>query len=358
MGITHRMMFAQVSVTTVLVCALNVHQGASAPQHQYTYQGAGSSGYTYDISNPQPFNYKYTGNDLNYNFEYNGNNNNNRNSNLNYNYQYNGNNNNNLPSFNYQYTGPNTYSNNNIRTDVPADQLVGTALAQTQEQGAKILEILGKLNSNPIITRALSSSENDPCSVSPANIESTVKGLIDSLSNYGPELSNVVAAVQEMKAYENNPSAVLRSAGKAVTDVEPLIPVFTRLFALSPNCQANTRVTRQAAESSFNVCSEDTSEFTKNVFLGVGELMTVLKEISMDFNEEVSPRDVALIDNTAAVINDGVDILSDLELAPLARAVTFSKECPASLADVSRSLNQIADVVDAVGGNNFQRRYY
>merc|ERR1712107_949360 len=340
MGITHRMMFAQVSVTTVLVCALNVHQGASAPQYQYTYQGAGSSGYTYDISNPQPFNYKYTGNDLNYNF------------------QYNGNNNNNLPSFNYQYTGPNTYSNNNIRTDVPADQLVGTALAQTQEQGAKILEILGKLNSNPIITRALSSSENDPCSVSPANIESTVKGLIDSLSNYGPELSNVVAAVQEMKAYENNPSAVLRSAGKAVTDVEPLIPVFTRLFALSPNCQANTRVTRQAAESSFNVCSEDTSEFTKNVFLGVGELMTVLKEISMDFNEEVSPRDVALIDNTAAVINDGVDILSDLELAPLARAVTFSKECPASLADVSRSLNQIADVVDAVGGNNFQRRYY
>merc|ERR1712107_325729 len=340
MGITHRMMFAQVSVTTVLVCALNVHQGASAPQYQYTYQGAGSSGYTYDISNPQPFNYKYTGNDLNYN------------------YQYNGNNNNNLPSFNYQYTGPNTYSNNNIRTDVPADQLVGTALAQTQEQGAKILEILGKLNSNPIITRALSSSENDPCSVSPANIESTVKGLIDSLSNYGPELSNVVAAVQEMKAYENNPSAVLRSAGKAVTDVEPLIPVFTRLFALSPNCQANTRVTRQAAESSFNVCSEDTSEFTKNVFLGVGELMTVLKEISMDFNEEVSPRDVALIDNTAAVINDGVDILSDLELAPLARAVTFSKECPASLADVSRSLNQIADVVDAVGGNNFQRRYY
>merc|ERR1712107_741847 len=340
MGITHRMMFAQVSVTTVLVCALNVHQGASAPQYQYTYQGAGSSGYTYDISNPQPFNYKYTGNDLNYNFEYNGNNNNN------------------LPSFNYQYTGPNTYSNNNIRTDVPADQLVGTALAQTQEQGAKILEILGKLNSNPIITRALSSSENDPCSVSPANIESTVKGLIDSLSNYGPELSNVVAAVQEMKAYENNPSAVLRSAGKAVTDVEPLIPVFTRLFALSPNCQANTRVTRQAAESSFNVCSEDTSEFTKNVFLGVGELMTVLKEISMEFNEEVSPRDVALIDNTAAVINDGVDILSDLELAPLARAVTFSKECPASLADVSRSLNQIADVVDAVGGNNFQRRYY
>merc|ERR1712107_96447 len=340
MGITHRMMFAQVSVTTVLVCALNVHQGASAPQYQYTYQGAGSSGYTYDISNPQPFNYKYTGNDLNYNF------------------QYNGNNNNNLPSFNYQYTGPNTYSNNNIRTDVPADQLVATALAQTQEQGAKILEILGKLNSNPIITRALSSSENDPCSVSPANIESTVKGLIDSLSNYGPELSNVFAAVQEMKAYENNPSAVLRSAGKAVTDVEPLIPVFTRLFALSPNCQANTRVTRQAAESSFNVCSEDTSEFTKNVFLGVGELMTVLKEISMDFNEEVSPRDVALIDNTAAVINDGVDILSDLELAPLARAVTFSKECPASLADVSRSLNQIADVVDAVGGNNFQRRYY
>merc|ERR1712107_703971 len=291
MGITHRMMFAQVSVTTVLVCALNVHQGASAPQYQYTYQGAGSSGYTYDISNPQPFNYKYTGNDLNYN------------------YQYNGNNNNNLPSFNYQYTGPNTYSNNNIRTDVPADQLVGTALAQTQEQGAKILEILGKLNSNPIITRALSSSENDPCSVSPANIESTVKGLIDSLSNYGPELSNVVAAVQEMKAYENNPSAVLRSAGKAVTDVEPLIPVFTRLFALSPNCQANTRVTRQAAESSFNVCSEDTSEFTKNVFLGVGELMTVLKEISMEFNEEVSPRDVALIDNTAAVINDGVDII-------------------------------------------------
>merc|ERR1712142_936790 len=234
MGITHRMMFAQVSVTTVLVCALNVHQGASAPQYQYTYQGAGSSGYTYDISNPKPFNYKYNGNDLNYNFEYNANNNNNRN-NLNYNYQYDGSNNNNLPSFNYQ---------------------------------------------------------------------------------------------------------------------------FTRLFALSPNCQANTRVTRQADESSFDVCSGDTSEFTKNVFLGVGELMTVLKEISIEFNEEVSPRDVALIDNTAAVINDGVDILSDLELAPLARAVTFSKECPASLADVSRSLNQIADVVDVVGGNNFQRRAY
>jgi len=357
MGITHRMMFAQVSVTTVLVCALNVHQGASAPQYQYTYQGAGSSGYTYDISNPKPFNYKYNGNDLNYNFEYNANNNNNRN-NLNYNYQYDGSNNNNLPSFNYQYTGPNTYSSNNIRTDVPADQLVGTAVGQVQEQGAKILEILGKLNSNPIITRALSSSENDPCSVSPANIENSAKRLIDGLSTYSPELTNVVAAVQEMKANENNPSAVLRSAGKAVADVEPLIPMFTRLFALSPNCQANTRVTRQADESSFDVCSGDTSEFTKNVFLGVGELMTVLKEISIEFNEEVSPRDVALIDNTAAVINDGVDILSDLELAPLARAVTFSKECPASLADVSRSLNQIADVVDVVGGNNFQRRAY
>merc|ERR1719474_2533756 len=186
------MMFAQVSVTTVLVCALNVHQGASAPQYQYTFQGAGSSGYTYDISNPKPFNNKY-----------------NRNSNLNYNYQYDGSNNNNLPSFNYQYTGPNTYSSNNIRTDVPADQLVGTAVGQVQEQGAKILEILGKLNSNPIITRALSSSENDPCSVSPANIENSAKRLIDGLSTYSPELTNVVAAVQEMKANENNPSAVL-----------------------------------------------------------------------------------------------------------------------------------------------------
>ena len=247
--------------------------------------------------------------------------------------------------YKYQYN-PNSEFNLNVN----AEELIDSAIYQTQEQGAKVVKTIRTLMDNKLIATVFGSNgSNDPCAIIPEDLDATVQGLIDGISSARPQLVGLIASLQEMKRNEKDTSKVIKTAARAVKDVEPLLPIFSNLFKTNPGCEASidatvkkfdgvgnvletlgrtnlvssdgytknrliqggqaskiiSRVALDFENNQFlNLCS-DSPTFTKDVFSGVGGLLGGLKDIVLTFNDGQNSADLQKLDETVALINDG-----------------------------------------------------
>jgi len=296
--------------------------------------------------------------------------------------------------YKYQYN-PNSEFNLNVN----AEELIDSAIYQTQEQGAKVVKTLRTLMDNKLIATVFGSNgSNDPCAIIPEDLDATVQGLIDGISSARPQLVGLIASLQEMKRNEKDTSKVIKTAARAVKDVEPLLPIFSNLFKTNPGCEASidatvkkfdgvgnvletlgrtnlvssdgytknrliqggqaskiiSRVALDFENNQFlNLCS-DSPTFTKDVFSGVGGLLGGLKDIVLTFNDGQNSADLQKLDETVALINDGADLLEDLDFQPLvAAAAPGAKNCKTTIPDVARSLSEVADLVDLIDPKSF-----
>ena len=248
-------------------------------------------------------------------------------------------------NYKYEYTGE---AASNFNLNAPADQIVDGAIYETKEQGEKVVKALRVLLNNKLLKSVIGNSD-DPCAIISEDLDSTVQGLIDGVSASRPQLVSLIASLQEMKAYEKDTARVIKTASRAVKEVEPLLPLFSNVFKTNPGCEASIDATikkfdsvgnvletlgrtnlvssdnytkkrlQQGGQASkivgrvaldlennqlLNLCSNSPT-FTRDVFKGVGGLLSGFKEIIVTFNDGQNNQDLQKLDETVNVINDG-----------------------------------------------------
>ena len=233
--------------------------------------------------------------------------------------------------------------------DAPADQIIDSLIYETETQGRKLVKVLHKLLKNKLLVKIIGSSDDDPCGIIPRDLDETVAGLIDAIVRARPQLIKLFVSIQEMKAYEEDTSKVIKLAGYAMDQVEPLVPIFGNLFKKSPGCNSTLaaaarqfdgigvvlerlgrtdiaikdnstkkrlqqggqaskvvgRVAQDLENSQFlNLCVGSPT-FTRNAIKGVGGLITGFKDIAVIFNGGKKTPALQKLDNTISIINDG-----------------------------------------------------
>jgi len=158
------------------------------------------------------------------------------------------------------------------------------------------------------------------------------------------ELNNAFSGLQAVgRSGIPQPGATVRQLGSAVGAIEPLIPLISKLFTFDSSCGGESRKKRQAASSS--ICA-DPAEVSKDVFLGLADLLDLTVEISgmnLGRSQEI---DTNAITEQATLIRDGADLLQEINLTPLLSAVTLNTECPTNIGELRSSIDDLADLVD------------
>jgi len=95
---------------------------------------------------------------------------------------------------------------------------------------------------------------------------------------------------------------------------------------------------------------ESSSTFTRDLLTGMSDLMEGITEIFEEFNTPATQ--VNQIRETTEIIKEGTDLLEDLDLQSVTRALVPSQGCAVNIASVSAALKEIADVADVLQDSN------
>merc|ERR1712127_160382 len=267
---------------------------------------------------------------------------------------------------------------------VDAEAYVDDAIAQMNKFGPKVVSSLRTILKNKLIGKFLSTSDSveHPCSVISADLDVTV--------------DEIIKAVQEVRRAEKEPSAAIIAASKAVSSLDPLIPKFAEAFKANAECDNKVKaaianfdqigsilttlgstniatsdqsaknkiiqtgqaskiigkVTQSLEEGGFTSLCPDSPNFSGQVFSGVGELLGGLQGILGTFGG--SQNDISSLDDTVDLIKEGAELLKELNIDESVPEVPVSADCSASLPDVSKALEEVAELVDVIDTSSFQ----
>merc|ERR1712127_515172 len=281
---------------------------------------------------------------------------------------------------------------------VDAEAYVDDAIAQMNKFGPKVVSSLRTILKNKLIGKFLSTSDSveDPCSVISADLDVTVDEMIKAITSSRQELVDIIKAVQEVRRAEKEPSAAIIAASKAVSSLDPLIPKFAEAFKANAECDNKVKaaianfdqigsilttlgstniatsdqsaknkiiqtgqaskiigkVTQSLEEGGFTSLCPDSPNFSGQVFSGVGELLGGLQGILGTFGG--SQNDISSLDDTVDLIKEGAELLKELNIDESVPEVPVSADCSASLPDVSKALEEVAELVDVIDTSSFQ----
>merc|ERR1719341_276115 len=281
---------------------------------------------------------------------------------------------------------------------IDAEAYVDNAIAQINKFGPKVVSSLRTILKNKLIGKFLSTSDSvqDPCSVISADLDVTVEEMIKAITSSRQELIDILKAVQEVRRAEKEPSAAIIAASKAVSSLDPLIPKFAGAFKANEQCDDKVKaaianfdqigsilttlgstniatsdqsaknkivqtgqaskiigkVTKSLEEGGFTSLCPDSPNFSGQVFSGVGELLGGLQGILGTFGG--SQNDISSLDDTVELIKEGAELLKELNVDESVPAVPVSADCSASLPDVSKALEEVAELVDVIDTSSFQ----
>ena len=231
-----------------------------------------------------------------------------------------------------------------LRTDIPASEIVDAALEDVKKEGPRLVEVVDKIQNNRLIKRIFNTV--DPCNSLPENIAEVLQKLNEAAISSRSDLINIIAAAQEMKKNENNTQVVLLEASNALLAINPLLPIFREIFPKSEGCGSNVQATvvgfnqigtllevlgttnlvstddatkskitkggqttkiladlaKKLEEGGFTSLCEGSSTFSSDVLMGVSELLKAFEKIADAFDAQSELSDLG---KTVAVIRDG-----------------------------------------------------
>ena len=231
-----------------------------------------------------------------------------------------------------------------LRTDIPASEIVDAALEDVKNEGPRLVEVVAKIQNNRLVKRIFNTV--DPCNSLPENIAEVLQKLNEAAISSRSDLINIIAAAQEMKKNENNTQVVLLEASNALLAINPLLPIFREIFPKSEGCGSNVQATvvgfnqigtllevlgttnlvstddatkskitkggqttkiladlaKKLEEGGFTSLCEDSSTFSSDVLMGVSELLKAFEKIADAFDAQSELSDLG---KTVAVIRDG-----------------------------------------------------
>jgi len=238
-----------------------------------------------------------------------------------------------------------------LRTDIPASEIVDAALEDVKKEGPRLVEVVDKIQNNRLIKRIFNTV--DPCNSLPENIAEVLQKLNEAAISSRSDLINIVAASQEMKKNENNTQVVLLEASNALLAINPLLPIFREIFPKNEGCGSNVQATvvgfnqigtllevlgttnlvstddatkskitkggqttkiladlaKKLEEGGFTSLCEGSPTFSSDVLMGVSELLKAFEKIADAFDAQSELSDLG---KTVAVIRDGAELLRDL----------------------------------------------
>ena len=231
-----------------------------------------------------------------------------------------------------------------LRTDIPASEIVDAALEDVKNEGPRLVEVVAKIQNNRLVKRIFNTV--DPCNSLPENIAEVLQKLNEAAISSRSDLINIIAAAQEMKKNENNTQVVLLEASNALLAINPLLPIFREIFPKSEGCGSNVQATvvgfnqigtllevlgttnlvstddatkskitkggqttkiladlaKKLEEGGFTSLCEGSSTFSSDVLMGVSELLKAFEKIADAFDAQSELSDLG---KTVAVIRDG-----------------------------------------------------
>merc|ERR1711962_1842645 len=324
-----------------------------------------------------------------------------------YNYNNNDQSNNNGYQYNinnpqpYNYQREQVYNVGLTRSPEENEALVDTIIARTEDTSKTIKDSINAITDNELIAKLLADNNNIPCGLRPEEMTAPIDRVAGEIANAKPEFTAFLSALNGVQAGgANSASQSINALAEAVGMLEPIMAKFNGVFDFSSACnsgssssedavsvaaarytnlgdkldtmsktsyvtkndpQTKSAMTKasKASKAIGRVASnleqkskdcESSPTFTRDLLTGMSDLMEGVTEIFEEFNTPATQ--VNQIREASEIIKEGTDLLEDLDLQSVTRALLPSQGCAVNIASVSAALKEIADVADVLQDSN------